>query len=208
MNTLDNPSSVAVIARLIDTANRLAEEGARGNDPLTDTWVSIVQIGRLSPERPAPGVYGALLRAGARVANKSASLLESGIAESYLRAGELQSLDNASAFAKAARALFWGLSQSRLSGPLTFTPLLQGVDAVSWAELFKWVYADITLTRREFLRDLKPLWGESVVEMPIRMDSAAFLACDTLSLDPLLYSSSWDLPALATRLASGIEVAL
>lgn len=210
--TLFNPSTAAsaAVQRLRASAVELDMDGMRGKELATDQWVTIVNIGRVLPETPPPGRMAPLLRAAARVANRAALILETGVQGQTLTTGERQALLTAAEWSRAARTVMAAHARwSNDAEPLAFSPLFSRIDAQRWARLLARVHADIHLSQREFLRDTDTLdWGADSARAPIRVDTDGRAAIDHLALDPLLYGEQWDVFALAERLAAGVEVAL
>ena len=105
--TLFNPSTAAsaAVQRLRDSAVELDRDGMRGKELATDQWVTIVQIERVLPETPPPGRLAPLLRAAARVANRAALILETGVQGRTLTTGERQALLTAAEWSRAARTV-------------------------------------------------------------------------------------------------------
>lgn len=90
-----------------------------------------------------------------------------------------------------------------------FKPLFSAVDAMRWSRWLYQVHADIHLTRREFLSTADTLnWGQDSRITPIALDSDGRAVVGITFADPSLYADTWDVDALAERLAAGVEVML
>lgn len=205
--TLFNPPKAATeaVARLKESALALMAEGMIGKDLRMSEWITIVDVGRVLPETPSPGRLAPLLRASARVATRSAEILQRGITGEPLTTGERQALVTASRWARAARTLL--RQGATIEGP-EFDPLFTRINRQRWARLLDMIYCDIALTMREHLRVAEIDWTDNSHFAPIRCDSDGSSAIDHLGLDPQLYGASWDIEVLAERLAAGVEVQL
>lgn len=82
------------------------------------------------------------------------------------------------------------------------------IAAMGWATLHRAIYADATLTRREYAPNalLGVAFEPAARVAPIRILPGAEGAVGSLLRDPLEYGASWDLPALAATLTRWVTV--
>jgi hypothetical protein len=202
VTTLTAPSSFlsAAISRLEGNALVFFAE-ADGRSRSVSDWHTLIGRHQMGAVYPDVGRMEPWLNVAGALAQRCVEFLKR--VESVTNA-EARALETAAKSIRSGGMLCHELALRSEALRPTDNPTFVRLDAMRWAHLHKMTYADIEFPRRDYV-SATPNWQETDNE-PIRADSSARQVIAQTSQDPLIVGPSWDVFAMAERLAAGIEM--
>ena len=145
------------------------------------------------------GLYADVLARLAAVADRAGPLLAAAVDQTATEA-QLAGLANAERALRAGESLFNENAQRAVRRERLYT--------MQWAQRCRQAWADVALVRREFAATvyLGVEWVAARAEAPVRILPGAEAALMTLSQDPLIKGSTWNLPDLAATISRWVVV--